>query len=255
MGTRHAHALHVHGHSVVHRLPPEVKVAAAFVFVAAVAVTPREAAWAFGVHAAALTSVVAIAGVPPRFVLARLAVVAPFLVVAALLPFVAVGERVEVLGVGLAVEGLWGAWNMAAKATLGAATSLSLVATTEVPMLLRGLERLRVPAVLTQIATFMVRYVEVVVGEVQRQRTAMTARGYDPRWLWQTRALAASAGSLFVRAYERGERVHLAMLSRGFVGRLPPSEAPASRSRDWAIAGLLPLVGVSTALAAFVNGS
>jgi cobalt/nickel transport system permease protein len=253
MGAGHAHALYVHEHSPVHRLPPEVKVAAAFTFVASVAVTPREAMWAFGVYAVTLSTLVRIARVPVRFLLTRLVVIVPFLLVALLLPFVAVGERVEVLGIPLAVEGLWGAWNVAAKATLGASTSLLLAATTEVPLLLRGLERLRVPAVLTQIAAFMVRYLEVVVGEVQRQRVAMTARGYDPRWLWQSRAIAASAGTLFIRSYERGERVHAAMLARGYAGTMPPPlDEAATSARHWLAASLLPLVGVATASAAFV---
>jgi cobalt/nickel transport system permease protein len=253
VGAGHAHALYVHEHSPVHRLPPEVKIAAAVTFVASVAVTPREAAWAFGVAAVALGTVVRIARVPFRFLLTRMVVIAPFLGVAALLPFVAVGERIEILGVGLAVEGLWGAWNLVAKASLGAATSLTLAATTEVPVLLRGLERLWVPTVLTQIAAFMVRYLEVVVGEVQRQRTAMVARGYDPRWLWQAKAIAASAGTLFIRSYERGERVHAAMLARGYAGQMPPPlDAPATRGRDWAVAAPLPAVGVTVAVLALV---
>ena len=74
------------------------------------------------------------------------------------LPLVGQGERVEVLGVALSVEGLWAAWNIVAKGTLGVATSVILAATTPVPELLRGLERLRLPAAFTTIAGFMVRY-------------------------------------------------------------------------------------------------
>ena len=50
---------------------------------------------------------------------------------------------------------------------------------------------------------------------------ARQSRGYDPRWLWQARAVASSAGTLFVRSFERGERVHLAMVSRGYAGAMP----------------------------------
>ncbi len=253
MGAGHAHALYVHEHSPVHRLPPEVKIAAAFTFVACVAVTPREAVWAFAIHAVALAGVVRLARVPVRFLLTRMVVVVPFLGVAVLLPFVAVGDRIEVVGIPLAVEGLWGAWNVVAKAGLGAATSLTLAATTEVPLLLRGLERLRVPSVLTQIAAFMVRYLEVVVGEVQRQRIAMTARGYDPRWLWQVRPIATSAGALFIRSYERGERVHAAMLARGYAGAMPPPlDEPRTTTRQRLLAATLPLVGLVTTTAAML---
>lgn len=245
MGAGHAHALYVHEHSAVHHLPPHVKVVATVAFVATVATTPREAVAAFAAHALLLAAAVRAARVPARFVVARLAVVTPFLLLALVVPFVAAGERTSVLGLSLSVDGLWGGFAIAAKALLGAGASILLVATTEVPRLLRGLERLRVPPVLTQIATFMVRYLEVIAGEFARQRTAMTARGFDPRWLWQLRPLAASAGSLFVRAYERGERVHAAMLARGYVGTLPrPADERDATPRDWALAALLPVAAI-----------
>jgi cobalt/nickel transport system permease protein len=251
VGRGHAHALHVHGHSAVHRLPAEAKIVAAVLSVLAVAVTPREAFWAYAGHAVAIAVVVAIARLRPRFVLTRMLVIAPFLLAAVFLPFVASGDRIEVVGVSLAVEGLWGTWSVTARASIGVATSIVLAATTEVPRLLRGLERLHVPRALTQIATFMVRYLEVVAGELGRQRRAMSARGYDPRWFGQVRPLATSAGALFVRSFERGERVHAAMLARGYDGTMPTpaGELPAT-ARQWARAALLPAVSWSLALAA-----
>lgn len=247
MGAGHAHALYVHEHSVVHRLPPHVKVVAAFVAVLAIATTPPEAWYVLLIDAAALATVIRVARVPYAFVATRMVVVVPFLLVAAMLPFVAAGDRVEVLGVAVSADGLVGAWNIVAKAGLGAATSILLAATTEVPHLLRGLERLRVPPVMTQIATFMIRYLEIVSGELGRMRTAMTARGYDPRWLWQARPIGAAAGSLFVRSYERGERVHAAMLARGFTGTMPPLEGPDRRGTraEWSLASLYPAVAIA----------
>ena len=92
------------------------------------------------------------------------------------------------------------------------------MATTSVPALLGGLRRLRVPSLLVAIAGSMVRYLDVIAGEVHRMDVARRSRGYQGRWLWQGKAVAAGAGALFVRAYERGERVHLAMLARGYDG-------------------------------------
>lgn len=250
MGAGHSHPLHVHGHSVVHRLAPEAKVVAVFAFVFGVALTPREAFWAFALDAAALAAVAVVAKVPARFVLTRATVVAPFLGLALLLPFVADGPRTEVLGLGLAVEGLWGAWAIAARALLGVTASILLAATTEIPDVLKGFERLRVPPVLTQIAAFMLRYLEVVAGELGRMRTAMTARGYDPRWLWQAKPIAAGAGALFIRSYERGERVHAAMLARGWNGTMPELRGAPATTADWTRATLLPLVSLTAALAA-----
>lgn len=253
MGAGHAHPLYVHGHSAVHGLAPEVKVAAAVAFVFAVAVTPAQAVWAFACHAALLVAAVAVARIGPRFVLSRLTAVLPFITFALLIPFVASGERVEVLGVQLSRDGLWGAWNVVAKATIGATVSILLAATTEVPRLLEGMRRLRVPSTLTMIASFMVRYLELLVGELGRMRTAMAARGYDPRWLWQARPIAASAGALFIRSYERGERVHAAMLARGYTGTMPDIDRRRATARQWSLALAPPALAWTVAIAAVVG--
>jgi cobalt/nickel transport system permease protein len=255
MGAGHAHPLYVHGHSLLHRLAPEVKLAAAVTFVFAVAVTPRRAVWAFALHAALLIALVAWARIGVRTVVTRLAVILPFIAFALFIPLVGSGERMEVLGVGLSREGLWGTWNVVAKATLGATTSILLAATTEIPKLLTGMGRLRVPWVLTSIASFMVRYLELLAGEVGRMRTAMTARGYDPRWLWQARPIAASAGALFVRSYERGERVHAAMLARGYTGVMPELDDRRATAREWLGAATVPAAAWAVAATALLVGT
>ena len=71
----------------------------------------------------------------------------------------------------------------------------------------------------------MLRYLDVLADEARRMRIARLSRGYDPRFLWQVKAFAVGVGALFLRAFERGERVYLAMVSRGYAGRLP---APGS---------------------------
>ena len=256
MGAGHTHPLYVHEHSRVHHLPSEVKLVAVFAFAIMVATTPRDDVVAFAGLALALAVATRAARVRARFLLVRLAVVTPFLLAALLLPFVASGPRVSVLGMSLAVEGLWGGFGMASRALLGAGASLLLVATTEVPDLLRGLERLRVPPLLTQIASFMIRYLEVVAGEVSRQRRAMTARGFDPRWLWQLGPIASGLGVLFIRSYERGERIHDAMRARGFVGTLPEiGHRHAPVASDWAYALALPgAAGLARLAGAIVGG-
>jgi cobalt/nickel transport system permease protein len=253
VGAGHAHALYVHEHSVTHRLPAHVKIVAAFLVAVAIATTPNQQPLAYAGFAVLLAVVARTSRVPGRFLLVRLVVVVPFLLAALLLPLVASGPRIEVLGLSVSEAGLWGGFGVAARALLGATTSLLLVATTEVPDLLRGLERLRVPALLTQIAALMVRYLEVIIAEVARQRRAMTARGYDPRWLWQLRPLTAGLGVLFVRSYERGERVHAAMRARGFTGRLPAlvEERPAPPA-VWLGALAVPAVAVAIRVVAQV---
>lgn len=234
-------------------LAPEAKVAALLVFVLAVVVTPREAMWAFGVHAFLLLAVIVFAELPIGFVLRRMTIEIPFVAFALFLPFLGGGRETTILGIGLSVEGLWGAWNILAKATLGVGASVTLVATTEIPDLLHGLSRLRVPRLFVAIAGFMVRYIDVVAGELQRTRTAMTARGHDPRWLWQAAPLATAAGALFVRSYERGERVHQAMVARGYDGTMPTIDTRQATGLEWLSAMAVPLTAWMTALLVMVS--
>lgn len=239
-GHGHPHILFVHADSGVHRLAPECKVVATVLFVFAVVATPREAFWAFAVDAAILVAVALVARVPLLRWGRRCLVEVPFLVFAAFLPFVGTAPYVEVGPLTLSEPGLWGAWNIAVKGTLGVAASALLTATTTVPDLLRALERMRVPRSLVAIATFMIRYGEVLADDLRRMRIARISRGDDPRWIWQVRAVARTAGALFVRAYERGERVYVAMLARGY--GFDPAESTTVRApgRSWARALSVP---------------
>jgi len=251
VGTGHSHPLYLAGTSPLHRARPQCKIAATLLFVLAVVATPREAFWAFGLYALGLLGLAGIGRVPPAFLARRLVIELPFLLFAVLLPVVGEGERVEILGVPLAVGGLWAAWNIVVKGTLGVAASAILAATTPVAELLGGLDRLRLPKALTTIAGFMVRYADVIADEVGRMRIARVSRGHDPRWIWQARALAASAGTLFIRSYERGERVYLAMVSRGYAGSMPALQDLGATRGQWLAALSLPAAAALVAATAW----
>lgn len=252
MGAGHTHVLYREGDSRVHRMAPQVKIAAMVLFTAVVVLTPRAELLAFAGYAVLLAIVAGFARVSPGWLLTRSLIEAPFVVLAFVLPFVGTGETVPVLGLHLHVEGLYGAWNIVAKGTLGVWASLLLAATTTPRDLVLGLDRLRCPQILTQIATFMLRYLEVITDEARRMRVARLSRGYDPRFLWQARAFAAGVGSLFLRAFERGERVYLAMVSRGYTGRLPTPDVQGAGVGQWTAGVLLPVAAAGIVLAALV---
>lgn len=237
--------LYVQGTSPLHRLVPEAKLAGLLAFVLAVALTPRRHVAVFAVAAVVLVALIAVGRLPVRVVAARLLVIAPFVVFALVTPFIGTGERVDVAWFSLSVDGLWASWNVLAKATLGATAGIVVVATTPVPDVLRGLTRLRLPRIVTGIVALMLRYLDVIAGELHRTRDAMTARGHDPRWLWQVRPIASSLGVLFVRSYERGERVHHAMLARGYTGAMPNLDDRRAAPRDWFVAAVPALIAWS----------
>jgi cobalt/nickel transport system permease protein len=115
----------------VHRLPAHVKIVALFAFVVVVVATPRTAFAAFAAYLLLLVGVVSIARIPPGFVLRRMVIEVPFVVFAVLLPFIAAGEQVTVLGVEVSRDGLLAGWNIIAKGTIGVVASITLAATTD----------------------------------------------------------------------------------------------------------------------------
>ena len=227
MGAGHGHRMHYHGHSVVHRAPAHLKLVALVGFMLVVVATPREWYPVFGGYLLVLLVVVALSGVPAGYLAKRMLIETPFVLFAVAVPFIAEGPRVDVLGLSLSEPGLWAAWGLLAKGTIGVLASLTLAATTEPQDVLVGLRRLRLPDLIVQIMGFMLRYLDVVTAEMGRMTTAMRSRGCDPRSPRHWPVLARSLGALFIRSYERGERVHLAMLARGYDGTLPDL-APAA---------------------------
>jgi cobalt/nickel transport system permease protein len=231
------HAQHLLFHpaaSPVHRLPAQVKIVAALLAVLCVVATPREEFWAFGLYLLLIGAVGRIARVPVGHFAKRAVIELPF-VVMALLMLVFGGTAGALAG-----------WNILAKGTLGVLASLTLAATTTPRDLVVGMQRLRTPTALTTIATLMLRYLEVIAAEARRMRLARISRGHDPRFLWQVGATARGIGALFIRSYERGERVHLAMVSRGWTGAMP-DRGVAARPRAW-LAGLAPVLVTATVL-------
>jgi cobalt/nickel transport system permease protein len=222
MGAGHGHRLHFHGHSAVHRAPAHLKLAALLVFMLTVVATPREWFPVFGVYLALVLAVIGVSRVPFGYIGRRMVIEVPFVLFALLMPFVATGPRVDVLGLSLSEDGLLAGWGLLAKGTLGVMASLTLAATTEPRDLLAGLERLRMPSQLVQIIGFMIRYLDVVTDEMRRMKVARESRGFSATGLRAWPVYGRAAGALFIRSYERGERVHLAMLSRGYDGSVRP---------------------------------
>jgi cobalt/nickel transport system permease protein len=217
----HGHALYYSACSPVHRLAGHVKILALVGLMIVVVATPGQWYAAFAGYLGGLLVVIALSRVPLTYLLPRMVVEVPFIVFAVLLPFLALGPRTEFLGLTVSAPGLLAAWTLLAKATLGVLAGLTLAATTEPQEVVRGLERLRLPNTMVQIMAFMIRYLEVVGDDLRRQQIALASRGFSARNPRHWPILARSAGALFIRSYERGERVYLAMLSRGYTGRMP----------------------------------
>lgn len=197
------------GVSPVHRLDPRAKIVGLIGLVVVTVTTPPGAWGAYAAYGALLLALVAAARLPARHVLGRMTVEVPFLAAALVLPFAV--EDGAVLG-----------GTLAARMTIAVLAMVLLSSTTPFPRLLSGFQALRVPRTIVVIVAFMWRYLHVLADDVARMKVARAARGHDAGWLRSVQAAGGMIATLFLRSLERGERVHLAMLSRGYDGSMPP---------------------------------
>lgn len=199
------------------------KIVGLVLFAAVVVALPRDVVWPYAIPFVVALVFLVRARAPWRWVLPRLTVEIPFLVFAMVLPFVALGPRVAVGPFALSVDGLWAGWALFAKGTISVLAALAFARSTPAEDALAGLRLLRVPEPLTQIGAFFARYVGVTAGRWQAMSRAQAARGLVARTPAAWPALTSALGVLFLRSYEHGERVHRAMLARGWT---PTQERP-----------------------------
>ena len=195
-----------------------------------------------------------LAKLPFKTVLFRSLIEIPFVLFAFLMPFFGTGDSFEVLGVTIYEAGVLAGLSIIAKGTLGILTAILLSSTTTARELLRGLERLRIPSLIIQIATFMLRYMNVVNDEMERMRIARASRGFEATGVQHWRVLGQSAGALFIRSYERGERVHLAMISRGYQGLMPQDAKVKTNATELLLGLALPILASIISVTTFAIG-
>jgi cobalt/nickel transport system permease protein len=192
--------------------------------------------------------------IPLLLLFKRALIEIPFLFFAILMPFFGTGEKFEIAGIELYREGLLAGTSIVVKGTLGVLAAVILSTTTTAREILRGLERLKLPAVMVQIASFMLRYVNVISDEMERMKVARESRGFIATGIKHWKVIATSAAALFIRSYERGERVHLAMLSRGFDGNLPTLVTDTVTKQHWISALSVPVLALIFSLLFLVIG-
>jgi cobalt/nickel transport system permease protein len=229
---------------VAHLLPSHLKILAVLAFISVSVSTPITRWPAFIAFFLLLVATAYASKIPLLMLFKRALIEIPFIFFAILMPFFGTGEKFEIAGIELYREGLLAGTSIVVKGTLGVLAAVILSTTTTAREILRGLERLKLPAVMVQIASFMLRYVNVISDEMERMKVARESRGFIATGIKHWKVIATSAAALFIRSYERGERVHLAMLSRGFDGNLPTLVTDTVTKQHWISALSVPVLAL-----------
>ena len=219
-------------------LDPRVKIVTTLAIILGVVSLPSGGWVSLGVIFFLLTGLILAARLPLIPILRRcLFVVALVGLMGVFIPFVRCDPAAGVnplsfAGVCFSCRGLTLYGSMLANSLIALLAILLLTGTTSFPAILRALDDLGVPPILIAVLSLAYRYLFILGDDLRRMKHALDSRGWVGARLRDSRALGWMIGGLFLRTFERGERIHLSMLSRGFEGT--PAHAPAAplRARD-----------------------
>ena len=245
------------GESPIHRLDPRVKLLITIAFIVSNVLLPDGAWLPFGLSLGLVDISTILSELNYGFVFKRSLIALPFTLAAVTLIFTMPGNPLLAFEIGpwqftISNAGLVCFSSIVVRSWLSVQMAILLTATTTFPNITHGLRHLRVPLVLIAILSFMYRYLFVLGEEAVRlirardARSAISAIGNPPSLLWRARITGNMVGQLFLRSYERSDRVYNAMVARGFRGDFLTFTPHQINSTDWLtlITTLLLLVGL-----------
>jgi cobalt/nickel transport system permease protein len=238
-------------HSPVHQLDPRVKVILTVFFILSNVLLPDGAWLAFALSLGWVLLASKWANLGFGFTVQRSFVALPFFLAGISSIFSLPGAPLRAIDIGpwhlvVTDTGVLRFASIVIRSWLSVQMAILLTATTQFPDLIHALRHLRVPPVLVSIISFMYRYLFVLSDEAMRlvrARQSRSARltghpsgGSIP---WRAQVAGNMAGQLFLRSYERSDRVYAAMLSRGYSGQPLTLHSHEMHSKDWFLGVLM----------------
>ena len=193
---------------------------------------------------------------PLRFVLQHIKWVSLFIVPFILImPFTVKGTEIfSFYAITMTYEGLKYGILVGLRAYSAVILVLPMIGTTRFDITIKALGELKMPNMLVQMFMFTYRYIFVFVVEFQRTWRAMAARGFKLKTtLYAMRTIGKALGTLFVRSYERGDRVYQALRSRGYTGEQKTLVEFKMHARDYILAVSIIGFAVSLHIISFVG--
>jgi cobalt/nickel transport system permease protein len=243
--------------SLIHRLDARVKLVLALAFILAAALAPP-GAWPIYVLLFALVFAVEILSeLGVGHVLRRALIALPFALAALPVLFTVPGPALLTLQIGpwdltITGPGLERFISILLKSWISVQMAIVLAASTAFPDLLMAMRAIRVPRLLVAIFGLMWRYLFVLADEALRLLRARSARSGLPGLpavedagrgagkvggtvTWRARVTGGMAGSLFLRSFERSDRIYAAMAARGYDGEVRAFPLPSVSLVSWGV--------------------
>ncbi len=214
---------HREGNSLVHRFDPRLKIILMFFFIIIVVTINYDNRYWLLVYFSIPLALAIISNISLLHFLSKLLKLYPMIFFITLfIPFLPTrGETPDrFFGIPLSPLGWQKFILINAKAILILFLSIVLTCTTDFMRLLKGLEKFRIPTLILAILSFMYRFIFLLIDELERLVMAYRSRYLHLSFSRKAKVVASMIGLLFVRTYERGERIYLAMESRGFQGTI-----------------------------------
>ncbi len=223
------------GDSRIHSLRPLAKLLATLLFLVALTSTGSREVAGLAPFALFPILVLALSDLPAAPIFARLAALSPLvLVIGALNP---IFDRVPVEFGGALVAGGWLVFaSIAIKSVLAIWASILLIATTGMDGVAEAMRELRLPRVFVLQTLLAYRYLSLLMEEIGTSVRAHELRSSGRRGIGKE-ARGSLPGRLLARTYERGVRIHEAMLLRGFDGEYRTGRPGRLRAADYAYLG------------------
>jgi len=230
-------------HNLWTSLTVHTRVLCIFLLVFAIALTPIGKWWTWAIYIVPSLLILYGSKVNLGILLKRLAIEFAFVIVILLgTLFRHGGQLIWQWGwMQITTNGLTTLASVSIKAFLSLLLLNTLTLSTSIPLLLQALVTLKTPPLLVNILASMYRYIGVLNHEFNAMRRAAQARNFDPQNLyarhrqdrsWQRQILGNMLGVLFIRTYDRGDRIYQAMLARGYQGLPIVIESKAGGWRD-----------------------
>ena len=241
--------------SLLEKLDPRTKIISFLLVILCMILTPITRIRDFGLYFLLIVAIGFFSKITPRQILKKVCILVPFvLFIAMFVPFIKEGNvcwslKINNWKLDITYEGVWTFLNIIVKSTLSIFLLVIATSTTTFPDFLKGLDMLRIPRLLVMLMSFMYRYIFVLIDEARRLMRARSLRYFGSRYKEQFRTMGYMVGVLFIRTYERAERIYSAMIIRGFSG-----EALSVKRCRFSYMDILFMVGIIVSLVCIVSG-